>query len=335
MPCTAARGPGVRWGRARARGMALRMSQVHALAATFLAHTKTRFVTPSQEDLAALDALLLRTWEEAHARWPSVMLPPERFAAHVAGCLPASSATAPLAPLVSALSLPDLYLACACLQDVPAAHEAFERNFLARLPERLRSLKLPDAVIDEVRQRVGMKLLVASAGHAPGIGDYTGRGALMSWVVVIAGRIANKLRAQEKPAPDDDAEALFRALPGQGLDPELDVMKRRHHDAFRQAVREAASTLSDEDRHLLRLHFADRLSTYEMAPLFRVNQSTVSRWLKRVQQHVYAETRRRLQDRLGLSTEDFQSFIAFVDSQLDLTLSQLLGEPPKPPPAEG
>ncbi|WP_244239300.1 sigma-70 family RNA polymerase sigma factor [Corallococcus carmarthensis] len=312
----------------------MRMSQVPALAATFLAHTKTRFVSPSPEDLAALDALLSRAWEDAQARWPAVSLPAARFVTHVAERLPQATPTTPIAPLVSGLSLAELYLACACLQGNSAAHEAFERNYLARLPERLRSLRQPDAMIDEVRQRVGVKLLVANAGHAPAIADYTGRGGLLSWVVVIASRITNKLRGQEKPSTGDDAEELFQALPAQGLDPELDVMKRRHHAAFRQAVREAAATLSAEDRHLLRLHFADRLSTYEMAPLFRVNQSTISRWLKRVQQQVYAETRKRLQEQLGLSTEDFQSFIAFVDSQLDLTLSQLLDEK-REPPSEG
>ncbi|NOK33581.1 sigma-70 family RNA polymerase sigma factor [Corallococcus exercitus] len=310
------------------------MSQVPALAATFLSHTKTRFVPPSPEDLAALDALLSRAWEDAQARWPGVALSATSFVAHVAERLPPASPTTPIAPLVSGLSLAELYLACACLQGHSAAHEALERHYLARLPERLRGLRQPDAMIDEVRQRVGVKLLVANAGHTPAIADYTGRGGLLSWVVVIAGRIANKLRGQEKPSTEDDAEELFKALPAQGLDPELDVMKRRHHAAFRQAVREAAATLSAEDRHLLRLHFADRLSTYEMAPLFRVNQSTISRWLKRVQQQVYAETRRRLQEQLGLNTEDFQSFIAFVDSQLDLTLSQLLDEK-REPPSEG
>ncbi|NBD11893.1 MULTISPECIES: sigma-70 family RNA polymerase sigma factor [Corallococcus] len=312
------------------------MAQVPAgLAANLLAHTKTRFVPPSPEDLAALDALLLRAWEDARARWPGVELPATRFVSHLAEHLPAASPTSPVAPLVEGLSLQELYLACACLLGLASAHEAFERHYLSRLPERLRSLKQSDAVIDEVRQRVRVKLLVAAAGTTPSIGDYTGRGGLMSWVVVIAGRIANKLRAQEKPAPDDDAEELFKVLPGQGLDPELDVMKRRHHAAFLQAVREAAATLSDEDRHLLRLHFADRLSTYEMAPLFRVNQSTISRWLKRAQQQVHDETRRRLQEQLGLTTEGFQSFLAFVDSQLDLTLSQLLGEKREPPPPEG
>ncbi len=302
------------------------MEQVPELVATFLAHTQVRFVPPTEEEATALDTLLVRAWEEAHAQWPTVTLPVRLFVIHLAERLPKVSPDSPIAPLLASLSLAELYLTCACLQGTASAHEAFERNYLARLPGKLRSLKQPDAMIDDVCQITRVKLLVATPESAPKIGDYTGRGALLSWVLVTAGRIANKLRAAEKPAPDDSSEEIFKVLPGQGIDPELDVMKRRHHAEFRQAVREAAATLSSDERHLLRLHFADQLSTYELASLFRVNQSTISRWLKSARQRVYEETRRRLQERLGLSTPGFKSFLAFIGSQLDLNISQVLEE---------
>ncbi|HYI02244.1 hypothetical protein [Hyalangium sp.] len=66
--------------------------------------------------------------------------------------------------------------------------------------------------------------------------------------------------------------------------------------------------------------------TSELGELFRVNQSTVSRWLKSARQTVYEETKRRLQARLGLSAREFQSFLAVLDSQLDLSMSQIFGE---------
>jgi RNA polymerase sigma-70 factor len=312
------------------------MKQVPELVAAFLAHTKVRFVPPTAEEASALDTLLVRAWEEARAQWPGVTFPARAFVTHVALRLPPASPDRPIAPLLSGLSLAELYLTGACLQGLPSAHEAFERSYLARLPGKLRSLKQPDALVDDVCQITRVKLLVATPESAPKIGDYTGRGALMSWVLVTAGRIANKLRAAEKPSPEDSSEEIFKMLPGQGIDPELDVMKRRHQAEFREAVREAAAMLSADERHLLRLHFADSLSTYELASLFRVNQSTVSRWLKSARQRVYEETRRRLQERLGLSTPGFKSFLAFVGSQLDLNISQVLEEKGTvPPPTEG
>jgi len=310
------------------------MQQVPELVAAFLAHTKVRFLPPTASEAAALQALLIRVWEEARAQWPGVALPAELFVTYLAERLPDASPDSPLAPLLARLSLAELYLTCACLQGLASAHEAFERNYLARLPGKLRGLKQPDVIIDDACQIARVKLLVATPESPPRIGDYTGRGALLSWVVVIAGRIATRLRSEEKPAQEEDSEEFLKMLPGQGVDPELDALKRRHHVEFRQAVREASSTLSADERHLLRLHFADQLSTYELASLFRVNQSTISRWMKSARQRVYEETRRRLQERLGLSTGDFKSFLALIHSQLDVSMSQLLGEKGALPPRE-
>ncbi|MCY1034257.1 sigma-70 family RNA polymerase sigma factor [Corallococcus sp. BB11-1] len=302
------------------------MKQVSQCVATFLKHTPVRFAPLTDEEAAALDSLLIRAWEDACAQWPTVKLSLGQFVIHVAERLPKVSPDSPIAPLLTKLSLAELYLTCGCLQGLASAHEAFEKSYLAKLPGKLRGLRQPDAMIDDVCQITRVKLLVATPESAPRIGEYTGRGALLSWVLVTAGRIANKLRAAEKPASEDSAEEVLKMLPGQGIDPELDVMKRRHHAEFRQAVHEAASTLSADERHLLRLHFADQLSTYELASLFRVNQSTVSRWLKSARQRVYEETRQRLQERLGLSTLGFKSFLAFIDSQLDMNISQILEE---------
>jgi RNA polymerase sigma-70 factor, ECF subfamily len=308
------------------------MVQVPGLAATFLAHAKVRFIPPT--DPSALEALLVRAWETSRAQWPTVELPAETFVRHVAERLPEAGPDSPIEPLLAQLSLAELYLACACLRGLPAAIALFERNYLAKLPGLIKGPKQPEAMIDDVCQLARVKLLVPTPESVPKIAEYTGRGALLSWVRVTTVRIAIKLQAGQKPAPDQDSDKIFEQLQTPGVDAELDLIKRRYHTDFRQAVREAFSELSADDRHLLRLYFVDQLSMYELASLFRVNQSTVSRWLKSARQEVYEETRRRLQARLGLSTGDFKSFLAVLDSQLELNISQLLGGKdgvPRPP----
>lgn len=300
------------------------MEQVHGLAATFLAHAKVRFVPPV--DTAALEGLLVQAWEASRARWPAVALPAEPFVTHLAERLPKAEPDDPIEPLLAQLSLAELYLACACLRGLPSAIELFERNYLAKLPRLLRGPRLSEALLDDVCQLTRVKLLVTTPEGPPKIAEYAGRGALMSWVQVAATRFAIKLQAVAKPSSDEDVDIVGRALPAPGIDAELDLMKRRYHAEFRQAVREAFAALSADERYLLRLYFVDRLSMYELADLFRVNQSTVSRWLKSARQSVYEETRHRLQERLGLSSRDFQSFLAVIDSQFELSISQLLGE---------
>ncbi|WP_326938802.1 sigma-70 family RNA polymerase sigma factor [Archangium violaceum] len=277
-------------------------------------------------DTATLERLLGRAWETSRAQWPAVALPAEPFVTHLAERLPEAGPHSPIEPLLEQLSLAELYLACACVRGIASAIELFERNYLAMLPGLLRGPKQSDAMMDEVCQLARVKLLVHTPEGGPKLAEYTGRGALLSWVRVTAVRIAIKLRAVEKPAPEQDADTLFAALPAPGVDAELDLIKRRHQTDFRQSVREAFSVLSADERHVLRLYFVDQLSMYELAALFRVNQSTVSRWLKTARQAIYEETQRRLQARLGLSHRDFKSFLAVLDSQLELGLSQLLKE---------
>lgn len=302
----------------------MRIEQSSGLATTFLVHAKPHLV--SRMDTSTVEHLLLRAWESARAQWPTVALPAELFVAYLAKRLPEPTSQEALEPLLAQLSLAELYLTCACVRGIPSSIELFERHYLARLPGLLRGPKQPEAMLDDVCQLTRMKLLVSTSEEGPKLAEYTGRGALMSWVRVTAVRIAIKQQAREKPAPEEEAESVLSALSAPGVDAELDLIKRRHREALRRAAREAFSVLSDHERHLFRLHFVDQLSMYELASLFRVNQSTISRWLKNARQGIYEETRRLLQARLGLSSRDFESFLSVLDSQFDLGISQLLRE---------
>lgn len=298
------------------------MTQPPGLVATFVAHARGR-LDASEE--ASWEGVLRRVYEEARAQWPGVELPAERFVRHLAERLPETVSGGGIALQLEQLSLPELYLACACVQGIATATAAFDRHYLSRLPGLLGYLRQPAAIIDEVCQLTRVKLLVPTPEGAPRINDYTGRGALLSWVRVTAARIALRVCGSNKPAPDEGVVEVLESLPAPG-DVELDLIRQRHHAEFRQAIREAFTTLSADERHLLRLYVVDQLSTTELGALFRVNQSTVSRWLKSARQTVFDETRRRLQARLGLSARDFQSFLAALDSQLELGLSQIFGE---------
>lgn len=311
------------------------MERVPGLAATFLSHAKVR-LAPSP-DAAALECLLAHAWETSSKRWPTVVLPAEPFVKHLAERLPEAAAQGPMDALLAGLSLAELYLACACLQGLPSAIQAFEKHYLARLPALLRNPRQPEAMIEDVCQLVRVKLLVATPESDPKLAEYTGRGALLSWVRVTAVRTALKLREGEKPAAPEDAATVLMEMQAPGLHPEGVLIQQRHQADFRHAMREAFATLSDDERHLLRLYFVDQLSTYELAALFRLNQATISRRLKDLRQRIHKETQRHLQARLGLSPRDFESFVRLLDSQFDLSLSQLVGEQdaPPPPPEQG
>lgn len=305
------------------------MSGTPDLAATFLAHAKVRLVPPP--DTATLNRLLTQAWENAHARWPAVNLTPELFMKHLAERLPGTGTAGALEPLLAQLSLAELYLACACLHDVPLAVETFEQHYLKKLRKLLGHRKQSAATLDEVCQLARVRILVPTPESPPKIAEYSGQGSLLGWVRVVAVRISIKLSASQKPVTED-TDTVLSALPEPGTAPDMDFIKQHHHEDLRQAMREAFASLSGEDRYLLRLYFVDQLSMYDLVPLLRVSQPTISRRLKSAREKVYAETRRHLQARLGLSQNDFQSFMKLLDSQFDVRISQLLGDAPPPEP---
>ncbi|HYI00234.1 sigma-70 family RNA polymerase sigma factor [Hyalangium sp.] len=277
-------------------------------------------------DASALEELLVRVWKDARAQWPTVTVPAEAFVKHLAERLPAASPNSPIDQLLAQLSLAELYLACACLQGAAPAIKLFEEHYLTKLRKLLGHRRQSPTTLDEICQLARVKILVATPEGPPKIAEYTGKGALLGWVRVTAVRIAIKLQASDKSASEEDLDVADSALPPPGVAPELDIIKQRHHPDLRQAMRDAFSSLSADDRHLLRLYFVDQLSMYELATLFGVSQPTISRRLKNARELVYQETRRKLQERLGLSQNDFQSFINLLDSQFELRISQLLGE---------
>lgn len=298
------------------------MEESLKLAVTFLEHASVPDAVPSGG--VELENLLVRAWETARSPWPQIALPAEAFVRHLAQRLPEIGGDSALPPLLEQLALSDLYVACACVHDLPAAVEAMERHYLAKLPALLGYLKLPATLLDDVCQMVRIHLLVGTSEAGPRLAEYTGRGALMSWIRVIAVRLALKESPTARERSEDGLLTALEALPAPETDAEPDLVKRRYRPVFLQAIRESFDALSSEQRHLLRLHVIDRLPTTRLGPLFGVDQSTISRWITRAREAVYAETKRRFKERLHLSSREFESLTAAIDSQLDLSLSQLL-----------
>lgn len=84
------------------------------------------------------------------------------------------------------------------------------------------------------------------------------------------------------------------------------------------------SALSDEQRNVLHMHRLGGLTTTLIGALFKVNHTTVSRWLAAVREAVCEETRRMLSGRLHLRPEELESLVRVSRSQLDLSLTGLL-----------
>ena len=260
------------------------------------------------------------------AAWPGLELAPALFAAfmgaRVRDATPARWAE---------LHVADLYLACACAARVPGAVERFDRHVGATLAMFVRAIDPAPGFVEEVAQVLKAKLFVGRADQPPRIGAYRGTGPLAAWVGVAAQRTALVLRRGESAMTRAHRRA-FEQDPDPALDPELAHLKRRYKGVFGEAFRDAFGALSDHHRALLRLHLRSGLTLERIGSMYSVNASTVWRWLDAARRRLLAETERLLHERLHVSPEEFASLARLVSSQLDLSVTSLLGGESVAPP---
>jgi RNA polymerase sigma-70 factor (ECF subfamily) len=247
---------------------------------------------------------------EARRRFPDVDA--SGFAAHLAACLAGGA---------SAEHAGDLLLAWAATRGDAAALRHLDA-ILHDLGPAVRHIDPSPAFLDEVRQALRIRLLVAEPGATPRIGSYGGRGPLRGWMRVAATRVALDLKRSAAPA--SGGEDILADLVSAEPDPELRHLKTLHRSEFRAALAAALAGLPDRQRAVLRLHYVDGLRLGEIGRLYKVHESTVSRWVSQAAETVADDARRRLTESLSLSRSSLDSLARLVRSQLDLSIARIL-----------
>lgn len=266
------------------------------------------------------EAAIGAAWHAGRAAWPEVELARERFA-ELAG---------PLGAEALARHPADVFLAIACREGDPEALAAFEHELRGAAVGPIRSIDDNRGFVDEACQRLRASLLVGD-GDRPRIADYAGRGPLRAWVGVSAVRTALMLRRSQQRArevsidADDWSDALATLSTG---NPELDLLKRQYATAFAEALRHAVAGLEPRLRAALRMSFVDGLSIDEIGAVYAVHRATAARWIQRACDGVLEHTRDALARQLALTATELDRVAALVQSQLDVSLSQLLPASP-------
>jgi len=273
---------------------------------------------------SSLEALLSSIVSSASAAWPTLILAPEQLITHLARHV--DSADDPLG-LLQRLKVEDLYLACACASRDERALALFERLYGPVIEEALLRQGFNTTQVEEVKQILRRDLFVGQGQAPPLITSYAGRGRLRGWIQITAVRAALKLIRKDRNVRPLEDQAM-QALPSLSDDPELSYMKSVYRAAFKEAFRESLAALPSRELNLLRQHFVDGLSTVQLGALYRVNQSTASRWLSKAQQDLLDRTKEALVARLKLKPAEYDTIIKLVASQMDLTLRTFLGKKP-------
>lgn len=199
---------------------------------------------------------------------------------------------------------------------------------LRRIPEYLAQLRLAPADVADVQQHVRQRLCTTDgdANREPVLWQYTGRADLAGWLRVIALRegLAHKRREGALAQRHQRAAAGEIAV----ADPVLRALKTKYRDEFRSAFAAAMQQLEPQARSILRLQVIEQLTLDQIGQALRVHAATASRWLSQARADLHRLTCAQLANQLQLGDDDVESAMRLIASELDASVSRVLGEKP-------
>ena len=271
-------------------------------------------------DRTEIETRLAGQLADAEARWPEVSVDRRRFVTHWAEQLGRAD---DVGAAMEQLHLSDLYLAFACAEGDTHALRSFG-TLLSSVAGAVRSVDGAPAFVDEILQRLRTRVLVPEDGRSARILDYAGRGSLENWLRAGALRLALNARrdARRGPEPLPDASLWEPAAPT--AERTLELLRGKYAAEFGSALREAFASLEPGERNVLRMHFLEGLSLNQIAAMYQVNKSTISRRMAKAREILLERTRAQLERALSLPATELDSLLQQLGPRLDLSLSSVL-----------
>jgi len=273
----------------------------------------------------ALATVITKAIDRALAAWPDLEVDLAGFVAHVGSHLGAGDRGPDAGhwdAALAALAIDDLYLAFACAQNNSAALRAFERDLERELRAAFEKLRVPPDRRDDSRQQLWEKLFVGPP--RPRILEYSGRGRLRFWfrVTVLRG-LLDEIRSQKRSRETPDEDLLLGAASADP-DPEIEHLKRLYRHQFNTVFEEAVRALRPEDRNVLRSYYTQKMTIDQIAAAFGIHRATAARRVNASRDSLLKETRRRLSEKLSLSSRELDSVFRLIESRLDISVGRLL-----------
>ena len=283
---------------------------------------------PVLEAVPELDRRLWALVAEGRAAWPDLAVEARDVVQFVGRQISAEQAEGALDGLRPA----DLYLAAACAKLLPAAINAFDRDYMKEVDIALARMRIGPPRLSDVKQLVRQRLFVGggTAGQptSPGkIAEYGGRGDLRRWVRSVAVRTClNDLRKGKREVLVDDDHLIAQHAVATD-DPEIEYMKRTYSNEFKAAFSASLKELGPREQTLLRYHHVDGLNIDEIGAIYRVHRVTAFRWLEKAKELLVRSTLETLRAKLKLPAAELDSVLRMIRSQIHLSLIRHLGGP--------
>jgi len=264
--------------------------------------------------------------------WPPLTVSDEQLLGHLG--TRCSSPPADGNPLAT-LDAKGFYLVCACLNGCEKALLEFENHYMPIAIRHFQSQKMSKADQKELEDKLRCELIFAMRGNgsAAKLHNYNGKGKLESYVSTVARRMTYdffRKSGKEVPRLDAGCEHVEAALwasfsrsslvtSEQRLAGAVDV--QRFAPVFKQSFQETLAELNPEDRGLLRAIFRKNATLRQLS----LPRATAHDRVRRSLSHLLSGVTARLQQRCNLSPAELQSLVRDLMSDIQLSLSRLLG----------
>jgi len=289
-----------------------------------------------------------QAFERCQARYPTVDLPFEAFAARVDEVLggsdaPESGSWAWLS-LFGRMRHEDLFLALACARGNRVAWEYLVDEYLPILRLSARRACGGGQEADDLAQEILTELLGESsarsqelahpdtAGSPPAgkLAGFSGRGSLAGWLrVIVAHAAIDRARKRRKqisldqmlevgvdPTAEPDAQLAHRSS---------EQLDSRWSTVISGLLRDEIEGLPAKDRLMLSLYYVQEVPLKAIGRHFGVHEATASRWLERLRRDMRRRIERECRKKHGLGREEVRHLWQWAAQHGDFSLRAALG----------
>lgn len=242
---------------------------------------------------------------------------------------------------VDKLQADDLCLIVACEQGSEKAWTDLVARFGSTVRSAARSVSANEESAEDLAQSIWAELhglrIRKDGKPASKLAYYSGRGSLAGWLRAVVGQLAvDQHRKQSRLVQTEDDADFDRLLQkedqswsgyAEKMNPETEVSDKRASADLQKALADSISSLSDEDRLLVKLYYFDGLKLHEAGAILGVHEATASRRLTRIHADLRLSVAESLKKEHGWTRPETER--AFSDIALTLEADiepMLMGE---------
>jgi RNA polymerase sigma-70 factor, ECF subfamily len=217
----------------------------------------------------------------------------------------------------------DLALAHECAGGDAAALATFERLYFGEIERALLKVKRGKIDRQDFEQRMRERLFVAHDGQPPRIASYSGQGDLRAWFrVAVTRTMINESQRPSRDAPTEDEE--LAAMPHGSADPELELLRRKYSQEFKDSFARALGALDARDRAILGYTVVEKLGIDALAEVYDIHRATAARWVQKARDGLVAGVRADLQKSLKVQANEMESILRLVADDVEVSIRRLL-----------